>query len=33
MKEQKMHYLCREGLHGIQRKSDFGDRFSVVFTN
>ena len=25
--------LCREGLHGIQRKLDFGDRFSAVFTN
>ena len=32
-KNKKYIILCREGLHGIQRKSDFGDRFSVVFTN
>ena len=32
-KNKKRIILCREGLHGIQRKSDFGDGFFVVFTN
>ena len=25
-------HACREDLHGIQQKWDFGDGFSVVFT-